>query len=57
MKKNNVKHHLLIEINTKVRDKFKSYCKGQGVSMKLGLNVLMESAVRRNVEIKHRAAI
>lgn len=57
MKKNNSKHHLLIEVDPKVRNKFKNYCRSQDVSMKLGLSVLMDSAVRRNVDIKHRMSI
>jgi len=55
--KNNKKSLLLVEVNEKTRNEFKSYCRSQDVSMKLGLSVLMDSAVRRNVPIKHRMSI
>ncbi len=45
---------LLIETKEKTKDRFKRYCKRQGVSLKLGLNTLMETCVRRNFPIKTR---
>lgn len=53
----NGKSYLLIEIDKKTRSRFREYCKGQNVSLKLGLTTLMRSAIRRNVKIIHRVAI
>jgi len=55
--KNNNKHHLLIEIDPKIRARFKAYCFKQRVSMRLALVTLMESAVKKNVIIEHQAEV
>ena len=57
MKKDSSKHYLLIEVDKKTKNKFKSYCAGQGVSMKLGLNVLMAAVVEKNFSIHSYAQI
>lgn len=56
-KKSCKKHHIIIEVDPKVRNKFRKYCRGQEVTMKLGLTTLMTSAVRRNVKIRHKMGI
>jgi hypothetical protein len=46
--------HLLIRSNERTRDRFKTYCHNQNVSMTVAINALMETSAKKNFPIKTR---
>ena len=51
------KKYLIIETKEKTKDRFKRYCRNQGVSMKVGLNSLMRAAAKENFPIRTKMRI
>jgi len=43
---------LFVHIDPKMKNKFRTYCRRQDVTMKKGITALVEQAVSKNVPIK-----